>query len=230
MSVAPSADADSLLLRLECNSLQRELETHAKILTALEQRVARSLHELETHLIHFQDAQGECGWHAPLDQLQAEVDGLCDLLSDAILLQKLEAGKVKVSLEVLDLQPLLVAASRHLLQPRPGGCQFICDLQAPLLPVLADQELTEAVIVDLLSRALRYSDAQATVRLEAAITDTHLNLHITSHRFAPCEGQDFAPEIALCRKRIQIQNVSIVCRPDVSGYYTVTLSFPLAAG
>jgi hypothetical protein len=39
-------------------------------------------------------------------------------MSDTMLLQKLEAGKVEVKLEPLTLEPLLVAVSRHWLNPK----------------------------------------------------------------------------------------------------------------
>jgi signal transduction histidine kinase len=214
-------------LQHEHVELQRCLSAQQKVLHSLESRVGRSLEVLQVYLDQLKAVGSDLDCSNHLNCMEAEVSRLCDLLSDATLLQKLEAGKVIANFEVLDPYEILVAASRHLVEPRDGSnSRLICRIVPDLPAIYADQELTEAVIADLLARGLKYSDTAASVILGAEVQAGKLRIWVTAQRFAPPGQREFAPEIALCCKRIEVQGGEVTCQADENGYSVVSVLLP----
>ncbi|GEM_PF-492544 len=220
-----------LQLQLENEQLSKYLTAQKAVIASLERRVGRSLTTLDTHLQSLVDARPAApAWYDHLHLMQNEVNSLCDLISDTMLLQKLEAGKVDMTLEPLALEPLLVSVSRHLLEPKDGSAvRLICEIDASLPFAFIDQELTEAVVTDLLARGLKYSDAGSPVVLGAEHQDDRLHLRITAQRFAPAGNRDFATEIILCCRRIELQRGTVTCQQHPDGLQTVTVSLCTAS-
>ncbi|XGV96172.1 MAG: sensor histidine kinase [Leptolyngbya sp. BL-A-14] len=213
-------------LQVENDQLKKYLAAQKVVIASLERRVGRSLHTLETHLqplVESHRLAPDTSEH--LNSIQNEVNSLCDLIADTMLLQKLEAGKVAVKLEPLVLETLLASVSRHLLEPKDGSAaRLICEIEPPLPLAFADQELTEAVLTDLLARSLRYSDADSVVILGAEHQADRIHLRITAQRFAPAGNRDFATEIILCCRRIEVQRGTVTCQQHPDGLQTVTIS------
>jgi signal transduction histidine kinase len=218
-------------LQLETEALKKYLAAQKVVIASLERRVGRSLDTLDVHLQSLISTSEESAlWYEHLHSMQNEVNSLCDLMSDTMLLQKLEAGKVEVKLEPLTLEPLLVAVSRHWRNPKDGSASRLIYEIAPDLPLaLADQELVEAVLTDLLARSLKYSDAVSPVVLGAERTGDRLNLRITAQRFAPAGSRDFATEIILCCRRIEVQRGEVTCQQHPDGLQTVTIVLCIAS-
>ncbi|MBW4473128.1 MAG: DUF3450 domain-containing protein [Stenomitos rutilans HA7619-LM2] len=218
-------------LQSENEQLKKYLTAQKTVIASLERRVGRSLDTLESHLRPLVESlQASPDYYNHLSNVQNEVHGLCDLIADTMLLQKLEAGKVDVKLAPLALEPLLGSVSRHLLEPRDGrvAC-LICEIDIPLPLALADQDLTEAVLTDLLARGSKYSDIGLPVVLSAEHQDDRIHLRITAQRFAPAGNRDFATEIILCCRRIEVQRGTITCQQHPDGLQTVTVSLYTAA-
>lgn len=214
----------------ENQELQRYLDAQRKVITSLERRVGRSLESLGVHLkgVSTQPEQSST-WQESITSVQQEVDSLCDLLADAMLLQKLEAGKVMAHLERLPLGPLLSSVSRHLLQAKENNpVRLICEFESNLPDLRADQELLEAVLIDLLARAFRYSDSDSPVILGVKRVESQVHICITTQRFAPIGNRDFATEIALCCRRIEVQNGKVTCQYRGDGLQTVTIALESA--
>ncbi|MBW4696009.1 MAG: hypothetical protein KME27_30200 [Lyngbya sp. HA4199-MV5] len=213
-------------VQLENDQLKQYLAAQKTVIASLERRVGRSLATLETHLQPLVESfQTAADYYDHLHHVQNEVNSLCDLMADTMLLQKLEAGKVDVTLEPLALEPLLSSVSRHLLEPKDGSAaRLICEIHTPLPAAFADQDLTEAVLTDLLARGLKYSDAGSPVVLGAEYQDDRIHLRITAQRFAPAGNRDFATEIILCCRRIEVQRGTVACQQHPDGLQTVTVS------
>ena len=218
-------------LQLETEALKKYLAAQKAVIASLERRVGRSLDTLDVHLQSLISTSEESAlWYEHLHSMQNEVNSLCDLMSDTMLLQKLEAGKVEVKLEPLTLEPLLVAVSRHWLNPKDGSAsRLIYEIAPDLPPALADQELVEAVLTDLLARSLKYSDAVSPVVLGAERVGDRINLRITAQRFAPTGNRDFATEIILCCRRIEVQRGEVTCQHHPDGLQTVTIALCIAS-
>ena len=232
-SCAPSQSSYSIQrLQAENGALQRYLEAQKKVIASLERRAGQTLQSLGVHVQNLSAfCDDESTWRSSLSSVQSEVDGLCDLLADAMLLQKIEAGKVEVHLESLDLKSAIASVTRHLLVDKDGSsARLICDIEETLPAVLADQELLEAVLVDLVARSLRYSDSTSpTVVSVNQADDAQIHLCVTAQRFAPVGNRDFATEIVLCCRRVEVQNGQIHCQQRPDGLQTVTISLHAAS-
>uniref|UniRef100_A0A832H458 HAMP domain-containing histidine kinase n=1 Tax=Oscillatoriales cyanobacterium SpSt-402 TaxID=2282168 RepID=A0A832H458_9CYAN len=218
-------------MQLENGELRRYLEAQKKVIGSLERRVGRSLESLGVYLDKLSaSASSNLEWQGSVEFVQNEVSSLSDLLSDAMLLQKLEAGKVEVNLEPLLVAPLLSAVSRHLSDVKADKpLRLICEFDSSLPPIWASQELLEAVLTDLLARSLRYSDSDSPVVLGAKAVGVQVFIDITAQRFAPVGNLDFATEIVLCCRRVEVQRGKVTCQQRPDGLQTVTLTFDVAS-
>jgi signal transduction histidine kinase len=216
-------------LQAENAKLQHYLNAQKIVIASLERRVGRSLQSMDVQVCQLTNAlHNSEAWHSNLAAMQTEVDCLSDLVSDTLLLQKLEAGKVEVHLERLELQPLLWGVTRHLRVPKDGSiARLICKIDSGLPPAIADRDLTEAVLMDLLGRSLKYSDPGSPVLLEAEARCDRVYLGVTAQRFAPIGNRDFATEIMLCCRRIEVQQGEIACQHRLDGLQTVAIALTL---
>lgn len=216
---APQIESPTLQqLRSENAELRRFFDAQKQVVASLERRAGRSLDVLATHVQQLSETLHiGIDWQDSLGLVQSEVDALCDLLNDAMVLQKLEAGKVELHLQSLELATLLKSVTRHLVgSKQTGSSRLVCEFGSSLPSVLIDQDLTEAVLTDLLARGLRYSDPELSVILSAHSVDEQVNVFVTAQRFAPMGDRDFATEIVLCCRRIEVQQGKATCeqRPD----------------
>jgi signal transduction histidine kinase len=215
-------------LQAENEKLCLYLAAQKKVIASLERRVGRSLDTLGVHVKQLTETSKVASQRQQhIHSIQHEVDSLCDLLADAMLLQKLEAGLVEVHLEALSLHPMLTGVTRHL-QKETAATRLICEFESNLPLIRADQELLEAVLTDLLARGLRYSDADSPVVLGAKCYQNQAHLYVTAQRFAPVGDRDFATEIVLCCRRIEVQNGVVTCQQSANGLQTVTLALELS--
>lgn len=214
---------------IETTDLQNQLRSQKKLVAAIERRVGRSLDSIKTHLAQLNHSfHDSANWHNNVALIAAELHQLGDLLADATLLQKLEAGKVTVQLESLDLHLLLDCVSRHLLAPKGIAPRLICKFPAVLPSIIADHDLLEEVLADLLGRSLKYSDPDVTTILEVTQLESQVTISITAQRFVSLGERDYAPEIALCCKRIEVQNGEVTCQMLLDGSTIVTVTLPIA--
>ncbi|MDX2244502.1 MAG: hypothetical protein NW224_27830 [Leptolyngbyaceae cyanobacterium bins.302] len=229
-SCAPTQSSSKVQqLYAQNEQLSRYLAAQKKVIASLERRVGRSLESLGLHVEQISDLAQSATQQQQrsINSIQEEVSVLCDLLSDVMLLQQLEAGIVEVRLEALPIHPMLVSVSRHLLK-EGASSRLICEFEPGLPNVWADQELLEAVLTDLLARGLRYSDADSPVVLGAQYDANQAHLSVTAQRFAPIGNRDFATEIVLCCRRIEVQKGSVNCQQSPKGLQTVVLTLQLA--
>ncbi len=213
-------------LQAENAELRRFFDAQKQVIASLERRAGRSLDVLSVHVQQLSETLNTgSGWQDSLAFAQREVDALCDLLNDAMVLQKLEAGKVEIHLQSLEIDTLLTSVSRHLVGAKQTvSSRLTCEFDGSLPLVWADQELTEAVLTDLLARGLRYSDPDSPVVLDANLTGEQVNIFVMAQRFAPMGDRDFATEIVLCCRRIEVQQGKVTCTHRSDGLQVVKIS------
>lgn len=213
-------------LQAENAKLRGFFDAQKQVIASLERRAGRSLDVLSTHVQQLSETLTiGASWYNSLALAQSEVDALCDLLNDALVLQKLEAGKGELHLQALETSALLTSVSRHLVGAKQSvASRLVCEFDSFLPPILADQELTEAVLTDLLARGLRYSDPDSPVVLGAGSTNQQVNIFVTAQRFAPMGDRDFATEIVLCCRRIEVQQGKVTCEHRPDGLQVVKIS------
>lgn len=226
---ASLASNSTSLEAIETADLQNQLRSQKKLVAAIERRVGRSLDSIQTHLTQLDHSfHGSANWRTNIALMAAELQQLGDLLSDATLLQKIEAGKLTVQLEVLDLHLLLDCVSRHLLTSKDNPPRLVRKLPVVLPLVIADRDLLEEVLADLLGRSLKYSDPDVPTILEATRLESGVTVSVTAQRFVSLGERDYAPEIALCCKRIEVQNGEVTCQTLADGSTIVAVTLPIA--
>jgi len=224
LATTPTVRSELHHLQSQNEELRRYLAAQRVVITSLERRIGKSLDSMGIHCDQLQSVSATPNWKEHLVKLQNEVDGLSDLLADTMLLQKLEAGKVELRLESIELRALLLSVSRHLQAPTPDSpCRLILELADFLPSAMADRELLEAVITDLLARGTRYSEPTNPVILGAELMGDRTLIKVTAQRFAPPGNRDFATEIVLCCRRIEVQGGEISCQPGPGGKQTVVI-------
>lgn len=226
---ATLASNSTSLEAIETADLQNQLRSQKKLVAAIERRVGRSLDSIQTHLTQLDDSfHDSANWQTNIALMAAELHQLGDLLADATLLQKIEAGKFTVQLEALDLHLLLDCVSRHLLTPKDNPPRLVRKLPVVLPLVVADRDLLEEVLADLLGRSLKYSDRDVPTILEVTRLESRVTVSITAQRFVSLGERDYAPEIALCCKRIEVQNGEVTCQMLEDGSTIVAVTLPIA--
>jgi signal transduction histidine kinase len=217
-------------LRSKNAELHQYLDAQKRVIGSLERRAGQSLESLGVHMDKLSTSlHTSAAWQLSLVAVQNEVDRLCDLLSDAMLVQKLEAGKVEVKLEEIAPNVLFDSVTRHLLVPDSQySGRLVCTFDDNLPSISADQDMTEAVLVDLLARGLKYSDSDAPVMLSATQVEEGLQICVTAQRFAPVGDRNFATEIVLCCRRIEVQNGKICCQQTPQGAQSVVITLAIA--
>jgi signal transduction histidine kinase len=226
--VLPRVATQSLhCIRTENVELEQRLTAQRQVTSALERRFGQSLGVLNGYidqLIHL--TEDPANWNQAIALVQHEVDGLRDLLSDAVVLQKLEAGKVELNLEPIDLCAVVQMMCAPFQSSRSNTPnRLVCAIQAPSAVARVDRELMEAVLTDLLARALRYSDPLSPVVLGLDCKAGEIHLYVSAQRFAPVGNRDFATEMMLCCRRIEVQSGAIACHHQPDGFQTVSMIF-----
>lgn len=150
--------------------------------------IANASHELKTPLTLIRaDAEVlQRGMDDPeqqelADDLLSETDRMSGVLSDLLLLTRLDAGKLSVSREAFDLSQVIVqAAERFRARAEAEGVIIETEFPGKLL-VRGDEERTSQVLAALLDNAVRFtperglitvSGSQDDGRIEATVTDT----------------------------------------------------------
>lgn len=217
-------------LQAENLELQKYSSAQRSVIESLERRVGRSLQAIQHYLSPIDGSlEAHDNWQTYLNLMQHEISSLCDLMADAMLLQKLEAGKVDIRLESIALDSLLASVTRHLLATKDGStARLICETTPTLPSILADRELTESVLTELLARSMKYSDPDSPVVLAVEPVAGQVLLRITAQRFAPQGDRDFATEVLLCCRQIEIQNGQVSCKHHTNGLQTVVVSLPVS--
>jgi signal transduction histidine kinase len=126
------------------------------------------------------DAHGTDREARTLRAIAASARAMTRIVGDLLDASRLEARRLAVAPERLDLGPLLLrlvewapaeALRGHRVQLAPPG---------PLPPVLADPVRVEQVLANLLSNAGKYSPAQSTILLEARAGPEEVTLSVTN--------------------------------------------------
>jgi len=95
---------------------------------------------------------------------------LLDLINDILDVSVIEAGKLELQKESLDIGPI-IAASVRLIMPRAerGGLTLTTQVDGDLPPIHADKRRLKQILLNLLANAVKFTPAGGTVSLAAQI-------------------------------------------------------------
>jgi signal transduction histidine kinase len=269
LAVLSNAIRDSQLLFQLAESRGRSLE-QAKVAAESANRaksafLAKISHELRTplnHIIGFTElvADQQLG---QLNETQREYLGdsldssrhLLSLLNDILDLSKIEAGKAKLHLAPLSLQPLLKDSVKVIAEKAAAiGIETVI-LAEDLPPtVIADERRLRQILFNLLSNAVKFTprggritlsarfqtDAVGQPRIRVSVSDTGIGIQKADLEriFLPFEQADpLSPHagtglgLSLCRELVQMHNGRIWAESEGLGRgATFRFEFPLAPG
>ncbi len=182
------AFADQLALALEARRLRADAETVASLAqanvlrTALLQAVS---HDLRTPLASIKASVSGLLQHDvsfsddDRESLLLNIDGAADrldrLVANLLDMSRLQAGAVVIAKRAVALEEVVAAA---LTSTAHAGGRVTIDVLESLPLVVADPALLERAIANIVSNAIAWSPADATVRIEAAEVHGRVDLRI----------------------------------------------------
>ena len=123
-----------------------------------------------------------------VDDLLGEADRMSAVLSDLLLLARLDAEKVSVSREPFDLALVLSETSERFAARAWAEHKNLEVHHSGKLPARGDAPRTGQVLAALLDNALRFTPPGGTITVEGRITDKHVEAAVTD------TGPGIAPE------------------------------------
>ncbi|HWA29505.1 MAG TPA: ATP-binding protein, partial [Rhizomicrobium sp.] len=104
---------------------------------------------------------------------------LLELISDILDTAKIEAGKLDLHFERVDLGAVMEDCARLLSQrARDGGIQMIMEAPEGGLPLMADRRAVKQIVLNLLSNALKFTARGGHVWLNGAAAGDHVVLSV----------------------------------------------------
>ena len=123
-----------------------------------------------------------------VDDLLGETDRMSALLSDLLLLARLDAEKLTVSHEPFDLALVLSETSERFAARASAEGQNLEVHHSGKLPARGDEERTGQILAALLDNALRFTPPGGTITVEGRTTDKRVDATVTD------TGTGIAPE------------------------------------
>lgn len=167
----------------EANEILRERTREAEEANRLKsQFVSNVSHELRTPLnaiigYTFLLKDGVCGevkeeQQTALDGIERNADDLIRLINDVLDLAKIEAGKLSLELEQVDLGPLIAelveSMGRFINQKDQKPIQVEVKLPSDLPPIESDRVRIKQILINLLSNALKFThEGKITIEAKA---------------------------------------------------------------
>lgn len=152
--------------------------------------LANMSHELRTPLnaiIGFSEGLG-AGYFGALSETQhAYIRDICEagkhllsLINDLLDLSRIDAGKLQLDEETVELEPILSVCSRSLsAAAKQAGVEVMVDLPRRLPRLRADVTRVRQIVTNLLSNGIKFSPAGARVRVRSVVrTDGRLEIAI----------------------------------------------------
>ena len=114
-----------------------------------------------------------------VDDLLGETDRMSAILSDLLLLARLDADKVSVSREPFDLALVISEASERFAARAVAEGKHLQVEHSGKLPARGDAERTGQILAALLDNALRFTPSGGTITVEGHVTDKRVEATVT---------------------------------------------------
>ncbi len=115
-----------------------------------------------------------------LGDIQANVERMTQMIDDILVIGKVEAKKVELQPDLLDLVPFCRAVAGEMQAIAPNYIiQFSCpskSLQAPF-----DEQLLRSILVNILSNSIRYSTGDRPIRFQLCQRDQHILFQVRDY-------------------------------------------------
>jgi len=172
---------------LRMKAAQEEAEAASRAKSAF---LASMSHELRTPLnaiIGFSDIMrdemfgpiGNARYNEYAGLIRDSGQLLLDLISDILDTAKIEAGKMELNFDDIDLSAIVEDCGRMLAQKaRDAGIQMIMEVPETGIPLTADPRAIKQIVLNLLSNALKFTQRGGHIWIKADCDDTKVTLSI----------------------------------------------------
>jgi signal transduction histidine kinase len=189
-------------------------------------------------------------YEADLQQIYTSGKQLLNLINDILDLAKVDAGKLDIRIERLDLKPVInsvLSTASGLLAGKP--IRLETDLPDFIPPVWADEARVRQVLLNVYSNAAKFTERgsiKITVRplddvMQISITDTGIgigqeNLDVIFEEFKQASGPGRDPRsgaglgLAICRQLLSLMNGRIWAESKIGVGSTFHITVPLYVG
>jgi PAS domain S-box-containing protein len=104
---------------------------------------------------------------------------LLDLISDILDTAKIEAGKMELHFDDIDLSSIVEDCGRMLAQKaRDAGIQMVMEVPEKGIPLTADPRAVKQIVLNLLSNALKFTPRSGHIWIKAVRDDTQVTLSV----------------------------------------------------
>ena len=114
-----------------------------------------------------------------VEDLLGETDRMNAVLSDLLLLARLDADKVSVAREPFDLAPVISETSERFAARAVAEGKNLQVVHSGKLPARGDAQRTGQILAALLDNALRFTPPEGTITVEGHLTDKRLGATVT---------------------------------------------------
>jgi signal transduction histidine kinase len=153
--------------------------------------IGQAAHEFRTPLAVIQTAaeslklySGKMSSHAQhvrLVKIEDAVQQMTDLLRNALLFSRADAGKIKCEREAVDLRAVAQEVARDIQTNVGGDHQIVVSVRgAARLPQL-DPSLAREIMINLLTNATKYSPGGGKIEVDVFTGPTEVKIRVTDH-------------------------------------------------
>jgi PAS domain S-box-containing protein len=115
-----------------------------------------------------------------IDRIKSSVKNLTEILNDFLSLEKLEAGKVEVHPETIDLTQLCEELTEELQTVAGKGQKIIYRHQGEMKAVRSDKQLLRNIFINLLNNAIKYSGEDGIIEFNSFV-DGEIRFEVKDH-------------------------------------------------
>jgi PAS domain S-box-containing protein len=180
---------------------------------------------------------------ARIDKIQNQVKHMTDLLSDILTIRKVESSHIDFNPERVDLETFCDALVQDMKLAMNDSYKFQIECEGQCEEIFADKKLLHNMIENLLTNAVKYSDAGSTIRLQLSSVDDLVSVsvadegigipeHDLKNIFSPFHRAENVGNIsgtglglAIVKYAAERHNGTVTCESEVGVGTTFTLSW-----
>jgi PAS domain S-box-containing protein len=118
---------------------------------------------------------------AHFGKIKRSVNNLIELLNDFISLGKLDEGRIKVTYSEINIKEFLERLVPEMELVRKENQTIRCEYMGEENLVFSDNQLLRSILLNLIGNAIKYSPADAEIKVTVAVTDKDLSLKVIDH-------------------------------------------------
>lgn len=116
-----------------------------------------------------------------LERIRTSMFRMSEMLEDLLTLNRMDANKAKPVLTSLDLTMMISSAVEEIRLGDHDAHPIVMDLQPLHAPIISDENMLHHILTNLLSNAVRYSQAGSKVEVSCFQEGSHVLIEVSDH-------------------------------------------------